>query len=142
MSISDGAQARQKAARRNDGTFGHQAHAEPAGGSETLAAPHPAAAVNRDAIADVVGMIRWEYGAQMTLVLSENSYDTGLSLEKLTDEHGWAYGLDGEENLWRSIQPVDTTDPNWHQGTAEPVTLDGGRPGWRIDITEAARILG
>lgn len=142
MSISDLALARQKAARSSDGTFGQQAHAEPAGGSGALAALHPAAAANREALADAVGMIRWEYGAQMTLVLSENGYDKGLSLHQLTDEHGWAYGLDDEENLWRSIQPLDTADPNWHQGTAEPVTLDGGRPGWRIDVTEAERILG
>lgn len=142
MSISDGAKARQDTARRIDGTFGHQTHAEPAGGSGTLAAPHPAAAANREAMADVVGMIQWEHGAAMTLVLTENGHDNGLSLHKLNDEHGWAYGLDDEDSLWHSLQPIDTTDPNWHQGTAEPVTLDGGRSGWRIDVTAANRILG
>lgn len=136
------AKARQETARETDGTFGPQHHAEPAGGTDELAAPHPAAEANRNALENLVGEIQSEYGGEMTLVLSENGYDSGLNLHALTDESGWNYGLDGEEGLWRSLQPIDITDPSWHRGAAEPVTLDGGRTGWRIDITEAARILG
>ena len=140
--INEQARARQDAARETDGTFGNQHYPEAAGGTEVLGAPHPATETNRNALENLVGEIRSEYGSDMTLVLSENGYDNGLNLHQLTDESGWHYGLDDEEGLWRSLQPIVITDPNWHHGTAEPVVLDGDRPGWRIDITEAARILG